>query len=82
MRRLDHNSHLPSYYVAGVFSHSTEQWVGEFIATSTELYEFGCSPNIDEAQADVIGLMIDTQQVYEEWWERLLFEQRTKKKKG
>lgn len=72
--RMDYNGHLPRYYVAGVFSYSTEQWIGEFIATSTELYEFGCSPNIDEAQADVIGLMIDAQQVYEEWWERTLFE--------
>ena len=62
--------HIPSYYVAGVFSHLQEEWIGDFIATSNELLEFGTSPNIDDPQAEIIGMMIDCQQVYEEWWIR------------
>lgn len=70
MDYFSNHPHIPSYYVAGVFSHISQTWVGDFIATSEELFEFGSNLNIDDAQAECIGMMIESQQVYEEWWIR------------
>jgi len=80
-KHLDANMpHIPKFYVAGVFSHATETWMGEFIATSQELFEFGCNPNLDDAQAEVVGMMVECQQVYEEWWIRMTKLQKLYKK--
>jgi len=60
--------HLPSYYIAGIYAPKRNAWVGDFIASVEELYDFGSRPGLDEARFQAVNRMIETQQIYEEWW--------------
>lgn len=67
---MDHEPHHPDRYVAGVFVHKYEQWVGDFEMTSNEMFEFMETGRTD-AECVVIIDMITCQQVYADWWDRV-----------
>jgi hypothetical protein len=64
-------AHIPELYIAGVYIHQTDVWVGEFAATSTELINYGMEAELDDLESILVSDMIYAQQVYEDWWNRI-----------
>jgi hypothetical protein len=64
-------THIPDYYVGGLWLDHHEIWLGEFCATSHELFRYAETSCNDELQYIVVLDMIEAQQVYEKWWKKI-----------
>ena len=74
---MQHYRHIPSHYVGGAYIKQTEVWLGEFIATSNELYEYAINDVQSVEEYDMVTTMVIAQQVYELWWDRVKNENRS-----
>lgn len=63
--------HMPQFYIGGVYIHETEEWGGNFLATSEEIMGF-MDTSVSTVEAyDACVCMITAQNVYELWWSRV-----------
>lgn len=72
-------AHKPRRYVCGVYIQQHEVWLGEFDATPEELLLFATVDADDVASYDLVMRMVQTQQVYEEWWDRTKYGNKKKR---
>ena len=64
-------THLPKYYVGGIYVHHLGEWKGMFHAGADELFEYAENNVTTIEEYDVVLSMINAQQVYEIWWEKV-----------
>lgn len=64
-------AHKPNRYVCGVYIRQTEVWLGEFEASGKELYDYALNDVQTVEEYEMVINMCITQQIYEQWWERL-----------
>lgn len=63
--------HAPNYYVAGMYSETTDEWMGKFHLKAKELLEFAEVDAQTVAEYEACMCMLSSQQMYEYWWERV-----------
>ena len=64
-------AHKPDRYVCGVYIRQHEVWLGEFEASGPELYDYALHDVQTVEEYEMVVNMCITQQVYEQWWDRL-----------
>lgn len=62
--------HIPRYYIGGVYIPQHDVWIGEFAATTEDLISFSSHELIGYPELELLECMMDTQQIYENWWRR------------
>lgn len=63
--------HMPRFYIAGIYIHRLNEWRGKFHATTDELFDYAEHVVTTVEEYDVVLCMINSQQVYEMWWEKV-----------
>lgn len=66
----NHSPHLPKHYIAGVYIPQKGVWAGEFAATADELMSLSNNDLIGYRELELLEAMVDTQQLYEDWWRK------------
>lgn len=68
---MDFQPHIPNYYIAGIYIHREDAWVGEFAATNDELVDYGLQADLNELEMILVSDMVEAQEVYQNWWENV-----------
>lgn len=68
---MDFRLHIPNYYIAGIYIHSEDTWVGEFAATNDKLVNYGLQADLNELEMILVSDMVEAQEVYQNWWENI-----------
>lgn len=63
--------HLPRHYIAGVYIPQHGVWRGAFAATTDDLISLTSHELIGYKEIELLEAMMDTQQIYENWWRKV-----------
>ena len=64
-------NHMPKLYVGGIYLYQLDEWRGVFHASSEELFDYAENNVTTIEEYDIVLSMINAQQVYEIWWEKV-----------
>lgn len=71
MKKIEFEAHKPSKFIAGIYLHQKDEWKGKFEATADELVQYGLDAELTDQEFAIVTMMIDAQQFYEQWWNKV-----------